>query len=286
MRDIGELLSLARKEQELLTKKNKVANVSEQARTLVEHQAFGDALSLLEKTLVDTSDTGLRQFLEKVRAQAAEFDASLDVLKQEVVALLDAGHSAEALTKLQSQATKFGHSPGFSEFLRRVEERTREEQESKQQVARVLDEARLYLRRGALHEAEAALAECRAKAPRDAGVVALSSQLVEAKAALERQREIQPPPPLDLPPYPQPKASPAAAATVMFNPGAAVADLTPPPVGTPMESEEVAQGISAAAASPVPVEAEERDADTVLYRIPVEPPVTPIEGLNHQSHGD
>ena len=112
LRDIADLLSLARKEQELLAQKNKVADVSEQARTLVARQAFGDAVSLLEKTLVDTSDPSLQQFLQRVRAQAAEFEGSLDALKKEAMALLDAGHPAEALTKLQAQAGKFGHSAG------------------------------------------------------------------------------------------------------------------------------------------------------------------------------
>src|ERR1035438_7702752 len=113
--------------------------------------------------------------------------------------------------KLQSHAAKFGHSAGFREFLQRVEEQVTEEQESRQQVARVLAEARFYLQRGALQEAAAALAECRAKAPQDAGVVALWSQLIEAKAALEHEREIQPPHALEVLPPPEPKASAAAA---------------------------------------------------------------------------
>ena len=104
LREVADLLSLARKEQELLAQKNKVADVSEQARTLVAQQAFGDALSLLEKTLVDTSDPSLQQFLQRVRAQAAEFEESLDALKKEAMALLESGHPAEALMKLQSHA--------------------------------------------------------------------------------------------------------------------------------------------------------------------------------------
>ena len=80
----------------------------------------------------------------------------------------------------------------------------------------MLAEARFYLQRGALQEAAAALAECRAKAPQDPGVVALSSQLIEAKAALEHESEIHPPYAPEVPPSPEPKAS-AAAATAMVD---------------------------------------------------------------------
>ncbi len=267
LRDLADLLTLARKEQELLAQKSTVAEVSQQARSLVEQQAFGDALSLLEKTVVYTPDPKLQQFLESVRVQAAEFDAGLDALKQEAKNLLDAGHPAEALIKLQSQAAKFGHSPGFKELLQRVEEQVSEEQESRQQVARVLAEARFYLQRGSLPEAESALAECRAKAPQDAGVIALSSQLIEAKAAVEREREIQPPYPLEAPPSPEPKTN-AAAATVMFSPSAAVADLTPP-VGIPLGSDDVEPVASSVAASPARTRAEEQDAATHLFASPI-----------------
>jgi hypothetical protein len=211
--------------------------------------------------VVDSSDPALQQFLENVRRQAAEYDLSLGAVKQEAMALLNGGHSAEALTKLRSNATKFLHSPGYAEFLQRVEEQVGEEQETKQQIARVLDEARLYLRQGALREAEEALAECRAKAPQDAGVVALSSQLLEAKAVLERDRQIQPTHTLDVPPYPEPKAAPAGA-TVMFNPGAAVADLTPP-TGTTMGSQPVPPAKSPTAEPP------QDPGATVLYEEPV-----------------
>ena len=205
---------------------------------------------------------------------------SLDALKQEAMALLDAGHPAEALTKLQSQAAKFGHSPGFREFLQRVEEQVTEEQESRQQVARVLAEARFYLQRGALREAEAALAECRAKAPQDAGVIALSSQLIEAKAALEHEREIQPPYTLEVLPSPEPKTN-AAAATVMFNPRTAVADLTPP-VGIPVSPDDVDPGGSSVAASPVPARAEEQDAATRGEPAPIPFPTNLLEWLRKQ----
>ena len=270
LRDIAHLLAIAREEQELQVQKSKVADVSEQARALVAHQAFGDALSLLEKTVVDTSDPSLQKFLQNVRAQAAEFDASLDALKQEAMALLDAGHPAEALMKLQSQAARFGHASGFKEFLQRIEERVAEEQECRQQVTRVLAEARIYLQGGALREAEAAMAECRAKAPQDAQVIALSSQLIEAKAvALEREREIQPPYALETPPAPEPKVS-AAAATIMFNPGAAVADLTPP-AGTSVSPEDVDIRSSRVAAPQVPARSEKSFDATVLFReVPVE----------------
>ena len=273
LRDVGDLLALARKEQDLLVQKSMAADVSDQARALVEQQAFGDALSLLEKTVVDNADPALRRFLQNVRAQAAEFEASLDALKQEVMALLDAGYSAEALIKLQSQADKFGQTPKFREFLQRVEEQVAEEQESRQQMTRVLDEAKLYLRQGALREAEAALAECRAKAPRDAAVVALSSQLIEAKAALEREPKVQPPYVLEVSPPPEPKVS-AAAATVMFNPGAAVADLTPP-AGTTVGSANAGATAAHLATPPIPAEAEEKDVATRLFTMPVEAPAPP-----------
>jgi serine/threonine-protein kinase len=274
LRDVGDLLSLARKEQDLLAQKSKVADVSRQAQTLVAHRAFGDALSLLEKTVVDISDPILKEFLESVRAQAAEFDANLDALKKEATVLLEAGRSAEALLVLESHASTYGHCAGFSDFLQRVQEQVSEEQESKQQLARVLDEARLYLQRGALRQAEAALAECSARAPRDAGVVAFLSQLNEAKAMIEREREIQPPRAPEVPPYPEPKAN-AAAATVMFNPAAAVADSTPA-AGTPVAPEEVGPGISRTVISRVPADSAGSSSATVLFEgIAAEPAAAP-----------
>ena len=133
----------------------------------------------------------------------------------------------------------------------------------------MLAEARFYLQRGALPEAEAALAECSAKAPRDAGVVALPSQLKEAKAIVERKREIQPPHVLEAPSYPQPKTN-SAATTAMFNPAAAVADLTPP-AGTPISPEDVDSAISRTAASEVSLSA------TVLFEAAAAEPAPAAE---------
>jgi serine/threonine-protein kinase len=276
LRDISDLLFLARKEQELLVKKNRIAVIGEEARNLLAHQAFGDALCLLEKTLVDTPDPGLEQLLQNVRAQAAEFDAGLDALKKESIALLDSDHSAEALMKLRLQASKFGNSMGFRDLLQRAEERVAAGQESRQQVARVLEEARLYLRRGALPEAEAALAECRAKAPRDPSVIAFSSQVQEAKAAVERDR-VKPPFGLEIPPRQEPKSN-ALPATLKYNLSPTVAALTPPE-GTTVSPKDLDPGISEAPTPEIPANSERKSATSLFAVLPVEPAIAPDRKL-------
>ena len=264
LRDIADLLSLARKEQELLVKKKKVADIIERTRTLLTRSAFGEALALLEKGMVEIPDPGLEQLLQTVRTQSAEFDADLDTLKKETNALLDSRCSAEALRTMRLQAVRFGQSSEFKALLQQVEQRVTEEREIRQQVSRVLDEARLYLRRGSLHEAESALAECRAKAPDDAGVVAFESQLLEAKAAIERERKRQPPPIQEPPPQQQEPKTSAAAATVMFKPSPAVAELTPP-VGVSVSPPAVDPSVSDGGTQTL-----DRDAATRLFTPSVE----------------
>jgi PEGA domain len=225
--EIGDLLTLARREEELLVRKDGIAAVSTQARALLTQHAFSDALSLLQRALASTLDPSLEQLLRSAQAQAAEFDASLDTLKNETMARLEAGHYAEALNELRSRSDKFSSSSSFRELLQRVEERVREDQETSQHVARVLDEASVYLRGGALQKAEAALTACWARAPQDPSVIAFSSQLMTAKAAAEKEREIPPPVEPEVPVRPEQEKN-VLAETVRFTPAAAVADLTPP----------------------------------------------------------
>ena len=103
--------------------------------------------------------------------------------------------------------------------------------------------------------------------------MALWSQLIEAKAALEDDRTIQPPNALEVLPSPEPKIS-AAGATIVYNPSAAVADLTPP-AGTPVSPEDVDPGGSRVAASRVPAEAG-RGSATERFTIPLEIPLPPL----------
>jgi hypothetical protein len=125
----------------------------------------------------------------------------------------------------------------------------------------------------------------------DGSVVAFSTQLVEAKAAIEREHDIKQAAiererarsavrADDVAP-PEAKAN-AASATSLFQPSAAVADITPP-AGHSISSHDADLDISPTPTSQVPTPSREASISTRRFTLPLEVPPPPSVPTDEES---
>jgi serine/threonine-protein kinase len=100
---VGEVLEFARKEQTEQQRRERVATVGAEARTLVQQERFEPAIALLETAAAELADPFLARLLADTRAQRQEAARKAEALLTRIARLRERGQIEEAIELLQGQ---------------------------------------------------------------------------------------------------------------------------------------------------------------------------------------
>ncbi|MBV8451874.1 MAG: PEGA domain-containing protein, partial [Deltaproteobacteria bacterium] len=99
---VSELLDFARAELAQQQRRERIADCSAQARSLIEQDRIDEAIHLLEPIAAETGEAGLARLLNEARGQQAEASRRLQALVTRVKGLRDRGQLDEAIQLLES----------------------------------------------------------------------------------------------------------------------------------------------------------------------------------------